>query len=61
MLACCHDFFPRHALGNALERPFREIWESPRYEASRSRVLEGGLDICAECPAANFDGDYSVS
>jgi radical SAM protein with 4Fe4S-binding SPASM domain len=60
VLACCHDFLARHPFGNALERPFREIWESRAYQEFRGLAARGGLDVCVECPAANFDGDYSV-
>jgi radical SAM protein with 4Fe4S-binding SPASM domain len=61
VLACCHDFFSGHAFGNALESPFPDIWKSHGYQEFRNKVLAGGVDICAECPAANFNGDFRIS
>jgi MoaA/NifB/PqqE/SkfB family radical SAM enzyme len=40
------------ALGNALEKPFREIWYSPKYKAMRKTIRENKCaKECALCPA----------
>lgn len=48
-------FVKPHALGNVFERPFREIWDSPRYRNFR-KVLRMGrapflCHVVRECPA----------
>jgi radical SAM protein with 4Fe4S-binding SPASM domain len=40
------------SLGNVLEKPFREIWYSPKYVAMRKAIRENKLPKeCALCPA----------
>lgn len=42
----------RMSLGNALEKPFREIWYSPKYKAMRKAIRENKCPKeCALCPA----------
>jgi MoaA/NifB/PqqE/SkfB family radical SAM enzyme len=46
------DWQKKLALGNALEKPFREIWYSPRYKAMRKAIRENKVHpACAHCPA----------
>lgn len=40
------------SLGNALEKPFKEIWYSPRYRAMRQAIRQNKCpEECAFCPA----------
>jgi MoaA/NifB/PqqE/SkfB family radical SAM enzyme len=40
------------SLGNALEKPFREIWYSPRYKQMRKLIRENKVPKeCVLCPA----------
>ncbi|MBU2104727.1 MAG: SPASM domain-containing protein, partial [Nanoarchaeota archaeon] len=40
------------SLGNALEKPFREIWYSPRYKQMRKLIRQNKCPKeCALCPA----------
>ena len=46
------DWQKKLSLGNALEKPFREIWYSPRYKAMRKAIRQNKFSsVCAHCPA----------
>ena len=40
------------SLGNVLEKPFKEIWNSPRYKTMRKMIRQNKCPAeCALCPA----------
>ncbi len=46
------DWQKKTSLGNALEKPFKEIWNSPRYKAMRTLIRQNKCpEECALCPA----------
>ncbi|MDO8528364.1 MAG: SPASM domain-containing protein [Nanoarchaeota archaeon] len=46
------DWQKKLSLGNALEKPFREIWYSPRYKAMRKAIRQNKFSpACSHCPA----------
>lgn len=50
---CCYASLQKHAFGNVLERPLREIWRSAPYRQARGFRARGEkpLDIiCNRCP-----------
>ena len=50
--ANARDWQKKMALGNALEKPFREIWYSPKYKEMRKLIRENKCPReCALCPA----------
>ena len=50
--ANARDWQKKLSLGNALEKPFREIWYSKRYKAMRKAIRENKCPAeCAICPA----------
>ncbi len=51
MVPCCFDKDAEHVLGNLLEKPFRQIWESPEYRAFRKKVFSARKEIaiCTNC------------
>lgn len=53
--ANARDWQKKMSLGNALEKPFKEIWYSPQYVAMRKTIRENKCpDECALCPAYNI-------
>ncbi len=50
--ANAREWQKKMSLGNALEKPFREIWYSPRYKAMRKAIRKNKCpEECALCPA----------
>jgi MoaA/NifB/PqqE/SkfB family radical SAM enzyme len=50
--ANAREWQKKMSLGNALEKPFREIWYSPRYKQMRKLIRENKCpNGCALCPA----------
>ncbi len=59
--ANARDWQKKVSLGNALEKPFREIWYSPRYVQMRKMIRENKLPKeCALCPAYNINQKRSI-
>jgi len=49
------DWQNNTSLGNALEKPFREIWYSPKYIKMRKMIRENKVPKeCVYCPAYNL-------
>jgi|WetSurMetagenome_2_1015567.scaffolds.fasta_scaffold21018_3 radical SAM protein with 4Fe4S-binding SPASM domain len=48
---CCYDFTAEMKVGNILERPFTEIWNSPAYSELRRRIYQeaGTIRQCRDC------------
>ena len=54
--ANAREWQKKMSLGNALEKPFREIWCSPRYKAMRKAIRENKCpQECKLCPAYEKD------
>jgi len=54
--ANARDWQKNMSLGNALEKPFKEIWHSPRYVNMRKTIRENKCPReCALCPAYNIN------
>jgi len=50
--ANARDWQKQKSLGNALEKPFREIWQSEKYKKMREMIRQGKCPAeCALCPA----------
>lgn len=51
VVPCCRDPHGRHVLGNAFERPFREIWNGEPMLDFRRQIVsnQGQVDICRLC------------
>jgi MoaA/NifB/PqqE/SkfB family radical SAM enzyme len=53
--ANARDWQKKMSLGNALEKPLKEIWYSPRYKAMRNLIRKNKCPKeCALCPAYNI-------
>lgn len=51
VIPCCFDKDASHSMGNALERPFKEIWHSSPYHTFRNALLtsRSEIEICKNC------------
>jgi radical SAM protein with 4Fe4S-binding SPASM domain len=51
VVPCCRDPNGKHVLGNAFERPLREVWNGSAARAFRRRIIEAQreVDICRLC------------
>ena len=51
VVPCCFDKDAHHALGNANETSFSEIWHGKQYESFRSALLQGRdqIEMCRNC------------
>jgi MoaA/NifB/PqqE/SkfB family radical SAM enzyme len=54
--ANAREWQKKMSLGNALEKPFREVWYSPQYVAMRKIIRKNKCPAqCALCPAYNLN------
>jgi len=51
VVPCCRDPQGHHVMGNVLKQDLAEIWNGPKYEDFRRRILtdQGRIDICQLC------------
>lgn len=51
VVPCCFDKDAKWVMGDLTRQSFREIWNGPRYNAFRSRVLHdrSSIDMCRNC------------
>ena len=56
VVPCCYDFDAKLKIGNILEKPFNEIWNSPAYQELRKRIFynKDSIPRCREC-TINFE------
>ncbi len=55
--ANAREWQKKMALGNALEKPFKEIWYSPKYKAMRKAIRKNKCpEECKLCPAYEKEG-----
>jgi len=51
VIMCCYDFNGIMKVGNAFERPFKEIWNSSEYRHMRKAVIRKEFELCRNCQA----------
>jgi len=51
VVPCCYDFDATMKVGNAIEEPFRKIWNGPAFVEMRKRILSDRKNIlhCSQC------------
>lgn len=51
VVPCCFDKDAHHRLGDTQQNTFKEVWQSPDYQAFRSLILQGRdqIDMCRNC------------
>ncbi len=62
VVPCCKDASGRHALGNAADVEFAQVWRGAEYREFRSTLLreKSSLPLCRSCPGGWFLGSNVV-
>lgn len=62
VVPCCKDADGAHALGNAAEQDFDEIWGSARFQAFRATMMadKSQISLCRNCPGGWFVGSNVI-
>ncbi len=54
VVPCCQDVNADYTLGNVLDKPMREIWNSQKMQDLRNMHLEGKADLAPLCKNCNM-------
>ena len=49
VLPCCYFYDSQISFGNVFQTPFKEIWNSPKYQSFRQALAKSRNGLCASC------------